>query len=74
MRDATASGQLIAKRPFCNAFTGCGRKRSANTPNFNFDENIARPSDNEYLAALIEVLRQRYDDWLASSGNNVRVW
>jgi len=27
-----ASSMDIRKRPFCNAFTGCGRKRSANIP------------------------------------------
>lgn len=50
------SGHSMAKRPFCNAFTGCGKKRSVSIPNYpnlpstiNLDESSTSLSTDESL-------------------------
>lgn len=38
----------IGKRPFCNAFTGCGRKRSADTDRLRTIENEIMADNAEF--------------------------
>ncbi|GFS28365.1 uncharacterized protein TNIN_338881 [Trichonephila inaurata madagascariensis] len=68
---------VLQKRPFCNAFTGCGRKRSNQRGGDNNDLFGSRPvSQNKLFALLqqkmaeIEALRGILDEVSVITQNN----
>ncbi|CAL7938537.1 unnamed protein product [Xylocopa violacea] len=61
----TADESLKTKRPFCNAFTGCGRKR-------NLSENPSFPPDSQEVTGSIRIPLSLYKALLRAATQYIR--
>merc|ERR1719151_57900 len=73
--DSGDFGSLRSKKPFCNAFTGCGRKRSdpamaAATAGFAGDNGQI----DQIVADKIRRDVDQIGDTVGGSGTNVNLW
>lgn len=65
---------MIQKRPFCNAFTGCGRKRSYNPSGSHQPNDLGLNADNTIGALLDLNSEPAVEDLVRQIMSEAKLW